>query len=454
MEVFAAFRTQTDYEIGRLVKVVQDGPNGDNTLILYIAGDNGASGDGGPEGREDFGAVQGIQDRLLRVDEMGGPTLNNHYSWAWGWANSTPFQYVKKVASHFGATRDPLVVVWPTHIKDRGGLRTQFTHVNDVVPTIFDATGIHVPSVVNGVKQTALDGTSFAYSFDRSDEPSRHRVQYFDVSGNRAIYKDGWIAAARHWAPWDLESTQDWESLQRKSYAQDRWELYHVAQDFSEAHDLAARYPDKLKELQYLFDIEAHKNHVYPLGGGFSDGGNTPSLTAGKREFTYHSDLPRIPITATPDFTKSHRIVADLTIPDSGAQGVVISYGSRLGGFVLYVKDGRLIYDNNYAGRAHDVIASSVILPHGKVKIAFEFSREPDAASLMDVYTNGVSGTGKLYINGHVAGEGRIAHVQMLSYAYFGGMGIGRAYGSPVSKVYDVPCQFTGKVEKVTVEIR
>ena len=269
MEIYAAFIAYTDYQLGRLVKTVKEGPQGDNTLILYLVGDNGASAwadandsrglTGTTIEYKGKGNLLSVKEKLAHIDQLGGPLLFNDYAAGWSWAGNTPFQWMKHIPSHFGGTRNPLVISWPDHIKEKGGLRTQFTHVNDVASTLYEVAGIQFPSKVDGVKQEPLDGVSFAYSFDHPNAPSRHKVQYFTTTGNRAIYQDGWVAGARHLVPWKThrQANDDFEN--------DRWELYHVDKDFSQAHDLAEQYPQKLKALQTLFDAEARKNDVYPL---------------------------------------------------------------------------------------------------------------------------------------------------------------------------------------------
>ncbi len=440
MEVYAGYIAYTDHEVGRLLQAVRQGSHGDNTLVFYIVGDNGGSpgsGDGDWE------------NQLRHIDELGGPKLINGLNVGWGWASSTPFQWFKGVASHFGGVRNPLVVSWPDGIKDHGGLRTQFTHVNDIAPTIYDIAGISYPSSVKGVKTQPLNGVSFAFTFDHPDAPSTHRKQYFEMFGNRAIYEDGWIAAARHTSA---------------NFDHDRWELYHVANDYSEANDVASQHPEKLKALQVLFDSEARKNNVYPLGG--SGPGYSSPLTIGT--FVYHSGLPRLLALAAPDFLKSHRITADVTLPEGGAHGTILSYGGRWGGFVLYVKDGRLVYESNVSGEHHYVITSNIQMPPGKAVLAYEFTRDdksnetnaeiPTELRAKNVVRSGggeggVAGVGRLYINGRLVGEKKL-EIDKHNAAFWGTFGVGRAFGSPVSQAYQLPFKFSGTLDQVKVELK
>jgi arylsulfatase A-like enzyme len=451
MEVYAGFLSQTDYEVGRLVKAVQQDPHGDNTLILYIVGDNGASGEGGLEGHDGFEGGPPTRkkadprERLSHIDGLGSVLYMNNYAAAWAWAMDTPFQWMKQVASHLGGTRDPLVVVWPARIKDHGALRSQFTDVDDVAPTIYEVTRIQFPAVVDGVKQQPLDGTSFAYSFDDPTAPSRHRTQIFEQVGNRAIYQDGWVAAACHWLPWDWPYKGD-------DFDKDRWELYHLDADFSEAHDLAARYPQKLKELQAVFDAEAQRNNIYPLGAGGWDFGlkMQPSPVAGRKEFVFYPGLPRTPSGfVLPNFARSHRITAAVVIPPTGADGVIVADGSRYGGFALYVKDNQLVYENHSLAR-HDMITSAVPLPLGQLVVAYEFVRdEAKATQDKDAGRDNGQGTGRLYINGQLVAEARQGPVQA-----WGSFGIGQEFGSPVSSAFQPPFKFRGTLNKVTVELK
>lgn len=443
MEVYAAFLAHTDHEVGRLLRAVRSGPRGDNTLVIYVVGDNGGSAEGGVEGSDNnvaeffLGApMDPLAKRLQRIDQLGDPAYDNHYAVGWSWATNTPFQWTKQVASHFGGTRNPLVVSWPARIKDKGGLRQQFTHVADVVPTLYELIGIEAPATVDGVAQLPLDGRSFAYTLARADAPEPVRTQYFEMMGSRALYKDGWMASARHVVPW-LPFNRD------EDFAKDRWELYHVAKDFSQAHDLAERHPEKLRELQALFDVEAKRNQVYPLGIGLPDLATQPSLYARRDEFVFKPGM-QILAAAVPMFMRSHRIIADLVLPERGGEGVIVASGGRYGGFTLYAKDGRLVYENNYYDKQRDKLVSKQSLPVGKVQVAYEYAREnPQLWG---------GGTGKLFIDGELVAEGKFANVGMP--AHFDSFAVGLEQGSPVSDAYETPFRFSGEIDQVKIEMR
>ncbi len=263
METFAGFAEHTDHEVGRLIDALREMGELDNTLVFYIVGDNGASAEGGPDGSYNEilalnGIVSDVSSQLAHIDEWGGPTTFPHYSIGWAHAGNTPFQWTKQVASHFGGTRNAMVVHWPARIKDaHGEVRSQFHHVIDVAPTVLEAAGLPEPTMVNGTKQYPMDGVSMVYTFADPAAPDRRKTQYFEMFGNRAIYHEGWVAATRHSIPWLM--------AELPTFDKDRWELYHVAEDFSQANDLAAQNPQKLKELQDVFAREAIRNHVFPL---------------------------------------------------------------------------------------------------------------------------------------------------------------------------------------------
>ncbi|WP_176594321.1 arylsulfatase [Sphingobium sp. EM0848] len=447
MEVFAGFLEYTDHEIGRLIEQVRQGPNGNNTLIFYIVGDNGASGEGAIDGSDVglaniiYGLPSPVDEQLSHVDQLGSKLYDNHYSAGWAWATATPFRWMKRVASFFGGTRNPMVVSWPDGIKTDARPRSQFTDVNDIAPTIYDAAGIRAPDSVDGVAQQPLDGVSFAYSFDNPSAPSQHRVQYFEETGNRAIYQDGWIATVRRSVPWQLSCKPD--------FSTDSWELYDIEKDFSQAHDVAAQNPEKLKALQALFEREARANHVYPMQDGCIvktagsqpiDGKSAPA--APPSHFVYHAGMARLPVAKAPNFLKSHRITADVDIPPAGAEGVLLTNGGRYGGFTLYAKDGRLFYASNFFGKSAAIMEAP--LPTGSLEIAYDYDRE-------DPKLFG-GGTGRLLVNGKAVALHRFDRIG--APAQFGSMGIGRSHGGPVVDAYDGAFSFTGTIKRITVDVK
>jgi hypothetical protein len=354
---------------------------------------------------------------------------------------------MKHVASHFGGTRDPWILSWPTRIKDYGGLRSQYTHVTDVAPTVYEVAGIKYPAEVDGVKQQPLSGTSFAYTFDRPNAPSRHRLQLFEQEGNRSIYQDGWVAAARHSAPWQFPRGPIPRS---PNFEQDHWELYHLDDDYSEAHDVAALYPQKIKEMKALFDREARANNIYPLRNPAI--WKPPSAVAKRREFVFDAGLPRIPTMVAPDFAESSYVIsADLVIPDSGAEGTILAYGGRWGGFAFFVWGNRLVYETN-DGEKHTTTTSNIPLPSGKNTVTAEFIRASEEAENETYYYPSATGSIHLYINGRSVGETPL--VRVVFDEYTGTLGVGRAFGSPVSSTFQPPFKFSGTLESVRVELK
>ena len=355
MEVFAGFLENTDYQVGQVLKAIEELGQIDNTLVITIFGDNGASMEGSPTGTfNEITSLIGVpltpqQQLMLTVlhggpKAWGGPNTNPHYASAWAWAGNTPFPWGKQIASHLGGIRSPMVVSWPKKIKDKGGVRSQFTHVIDVVPTILEVAKVPPPLEVNGVQQMPIQGTSFAYTFDDAKAKSRHDTQYFAILGNRSIYKDGWILSARiPKLPWDSAP----ETLNR--FAPGKWnpendvfELYNLDEDFSQSNDLASKYPDKVKELKSLFHKEAEKNHVFPLLAEYSAFfGILPPDVGGK--FTYWPGLENVAPGMIPRlYGHSYVIRAEVEIPDGGAEGVILAEGSFLGR-VLAHRRGRQV---------------------------------------------------------------------------------------------------------------
>ena len=384
-DVFGAYLAYTDYEIGRVIDEVQKEGKLDNTLIIYISGDNGASAEGSTNGTpNEFTTFNGVtvpvKDQFLFYDFWGSDLTFPHYAVGWSWAFDTPFKWVKQVASHFGGTRQGMCVSWPGHITDAGGIRTQFSHVIDIVPTILDATSIRAPDTINGIKQLPMDGVSMTYTWPKENAsvPTRHNTQYFEMLGNRAIYHDGWVAATTPVTiPWELSTKPPPDVITGYS-----WELYNIQNDFTEDHDLAAEMPGKLKEMQTLFYQEAAKFDVLPLDNSTLTRFVTPrpSSTAGRTTFTYSGELSGVPASCAPDILdRSYIIKAEVTIPDGGAEGMIATEGGRFGGYGLFLSKGDLGF-----GRGHVVFLYNLLglqrtawegpeLKPGKHNIQFNF---------------------------------------------------------------------------------
>jgi len=341
-----------------------------------------------------------------------------------------------------------MVVSWPARITDHGGLRSQFAHVNDVAATLFEVTGIALPQEVDGVGQQPLDGADFSHTFDAPMASSKHHTQYFETFGNRAIYHEGWIASAAH-----SVRTWDWGAQGAEAdCALDRWELYHVAKDFSQARDIAAQHPERLRELQDLFNTEARSNSVYPLGAMAASFYDQPAMTMAKRESVFYPGVSRLRLRSLPTLAgKSYRITADVVIPENGANGVVVSYGDRTSGFVIYLKHGRYFYESVLRNGTHQVIMSEVLAPSGRTRLVFDYCQKVAGVRKDWVEMSAGSGTGRLSINGNVVGQDSL--VDELMFARYGSLGVGRAFSSPISNEFQIPFEFTGEIEKVTVEV-
>ncbi|TWU04219.1 Arylsulfatase [Symmachiella macrocystis] len=447
MEVYAGFLDHTDYEVGRLAGGIKELGEWDNTMFIYIVGDNGAAGPGGRYGvfnamvnlnglREDKGVV------LKKLYECGGPTANSDYATGHAWAMCTPFQFVKQFASHFGGTRNPVIITWPDRIKDKGGLRNQFHHLIDIAPTIYESAGIPAPSSVNGIDQMPVHGVDMTYTFEDSDAPSTRSRQYFEVVGVRGVYDDGWVACTYH-------NKYSWQASEVPDFADDRWELYHVEEDFSQAEDLAAKYPEKLAELKKLFLEQADKYDVFPLDDrGFArvlESGR-PTIVGDRTSFTLRSGAVRMPedmIRTT--FNKSYEISAELDIPKKGkVQGVLLAAGGYFGGLSLYVKDGRPQFTYNYFGSKHTTISADEALPSGKVNVRYEF--DYDGGGI------GKGGSAKLFVNDKLVAQGKIPQTVPLGFSADETLDAGEDTGTP-SGEYECPFRFSGNLRKVTVTI-
>ena len=449
MEIYAGYLEQTDYNVGRVLDAIEQLRQLDNTLVIYIVGDNGASAEGGANGtfNENVhlqGMNEGFEAILKRKEDLGTWKTHNHYPVGWAHAMDTPFQWTKQIGSHYGGTRNAMVVSWPSRIKDQGGIRSQWHHTIDIVPTILEVTGLQQPSSVNGVAQKPIEGVSMAYTFDDVKAPSTRRTQYFELVGNRGIYHDGWVACTTPMRPpWQAaEFTGDVIS----GYT---WELYHVAVDFSEAVNLADKYPDKLRELQLLFYAEAAKYSVLPLDHStFArlDVSIRPSLTRGRTEFTYYGGLTRIPEGAAPDVkNRSFRITAEVVVPEGGGEGVVVTQGGLPGGWALLLRGGRSVFHYNMLNLTHFDIGAKEALSPGKHTLVFDFKYDGGGI--------GKGGTGTISVDGKQVAQGRIANTVPVRFSFDETFDVGEDTGTPVSEDYDVPFKFTGKIEKVVVKL-
>jgi arylsulfatase A-like enzyme len=444
MEVYAGFLAHTDYEIGRLLDAIHAAGHGENTIVIFIADDNGPTAEGGVDGRDALtveAKPQSLEERWSQYDALGSEIFDNAPAAAWAWASNSPFKGAKTVAAHLGGTRAPMVVSWPGHIRDTGGLRSQFLHVVDIAPTVYEIAGIDAPSVVNGVEQTLLEGRSFLSTFDDSEDANRDRVQYFEIFGSRGIYKDGWWAGSPNGSPWDqAPGTPPVPPEQRL------WELYNLDQDFSQAHDLSGQNPQKLEEMKRLFDAEARRNNVYPLQPGFDP---EPSVTAGRTHFVYHEGAHLIPSSSAPQLAgRAHKITAEVIIPDSGAEGVIAAQGGRHGGYTLYIKDGRVIYETSAYGHLGGSLASSEALASGKAKVVVEVTPAESDQDGQAGFRRSFPMMARLFVNGKMAAE-----VKLRVAPSGDTLDIGSDLVSPVSPKYLLPFMFTGKIESVTIDL-
>jgi arylsulfatase len=450
MEVFAAFTDQTDTEMGRLLEVVRSLPDADNTLVFYEVGDNGASAEGGLVGLMNensfFNNVpESLQDNLAKMEELGGPKHFNHFPAGWAWAMNTPFQWTKQIASHLGGVRNPLVISWPARIKDRGGVRSQFHHVIDIAPTIYEAVGIDFPDILNGVAQKPIEGISMVYTFDSASAPDRRHTQYFEMFINRGIYHDGWWAASRVNIPWEGgAAAADPDTA--------TWELYNLTDDFAQANDIAKKNPAKLRELQDLWWSEAARYDVLPLDGRKTERLNAelqgrPSQAGKRTSFTYYPGVLALPGGSAPNvLNKSFSISADVEAKGADTQGAIFSLGGSDGGYGIYVRDGKPTFVGNFLNRSITRVTSSSVLPAGPAKVRADF--------VYDGGGMGKGGTLALYVDGQKVGEGRMTETQGITLGLGGTLDIGADTGTAVDEEYTPPFTFNGKIRQVTVDLK
>jgi len=459
MEVYAAAVAQSDYEIGRVIDSLAESGQLDNTLVIYIEGDNGASGEGTLEGTtNELGGnleAESLAFKVSMMDALGSDRTYNHYPVGWAHAMDTPFQWTKQVASHFGGTRNGIAISWPKRIASRGEIRSQFHHVIDIVPTILEEVGVQAPLVLNGVTQTPFEGVSMAYTFDDAKAATRHTSQYFEIVGNRGLYDDGWIASTTPlrppWMVTGLEPDPD----------DFPWELYNVTKDFSQSNDLAKENPKKLSDLQARFLIEAAKHNVLPIDSSFADRANPalrPGFNTGRSDFVYYPGIVRIPEANAPDIkNKSFHIAADVEIPQGGADGILVTQGGRFGGWGLLVLDDKPMFAYAFSNQDGDKypnqkksktrVAGGEKLTQGKHIISFDFAYDGGGI--------GKGGRGTLAVDGNKVAEARFDKTIPFRFSLDESFDVGQDTGSPVVDEYDakMPFKFSGTLNKVEVKL-
>ncbi len=448
MEVYAAFGEHTDHEIGRLIDGVEATGQLDNTLIFYIIGDNGTSAEGGMLGMYNEmtyfnGVPETVADMLKNYDNWGDHTTYPHMAAGWAVAGNTPFSWTKQVASNYGGTRNPVIVHWPKGIKGKGEVRSQWHHVIDVVPTVLEAAGLPEPKSVNGTVQVPFDGVSMLYSFNNAKAPDTHKTQYFEIFGNRGVYHDGWFAGTIH--------RPAWKQVPTRPLKDDIWELYDTRSDFSLANNLAAQNPAKLKEMQELFMTEAAKNHALPLDDRVLERMNAatagrPDLMGGRTSLTVYEGMHGMSENVFINIkNRSHTITAEVETAGGNANGVLLAQAGRFGGWSLYLKDGKPTYTYNWLGLKEYSIAGTQALPAGKATIRFEFAYDGG---------RGKGGKATLFVNGQQVATGRIDNTQANVFSADEGADVGLDEGTAVSSAYSIPFKFTGKISKVTVDLK
>lgn len=447
MEVFAAFAEHTDHEIGRFIRAIEEMGEMDNTLIVFIAGDNGSSAEGQMNGMFSemtyFNAVpETVPDMLMHYDEWGSPSTYPHMAAGWAVALDAPFAYTKQVASDYGGTRNGMVIHWPKGVKAKGEIRSQFSHVIDIAPTVYEVANIPAPKMVNGIEQDPIEGTSLAYAFPNAAAPERHTVQYFEMFGNRGIYHDGWLARVIH--------RPAWRSTPLTTLQEDVWELYNEKEDFSLAKNVAAQHPDRLKSMQELFTREAVKYHVFPIDDRLLERTNAalmgrPTIMEGRTTMTLGEGMRGMGVDIFIDLRNTaYTIKANVEIGADG-NGVIVCQGGRFGGLSFYVKGGKPAFSYNYLGLQSFTIASSKALKPGKYTLTYEFKYDGGGM--------GKGGVGTILVDDNKVAEGRIDKTQPGIFSVDDLADVGIDEGTPVAD-YGPSSKFNGKIEKVVIQVK
>jgi arylsulfatase A-like enzyme len=451
-EVFAGFMEMTDFEVGRLIDAIAEIGELDNTLFIYIAGDNGTSAEGGFVGMYNEmtyfnGVEEKVEDLIPLMDEWGGPGTFPHMSAGWAVAFDAPFTWTKQVASDFGGTRNGMIIHYPKGIKEKNGMRTQFSHAIDIAPTVLEVAGLPEPKVVNGVPQTPIEGTSLAFSFNDAAAAERHTIQYFEMFGNRAIYNNGWFARTIHRAPWQLKNLPPFDK--------DVWDLYNVNEDFSLTNNLAEKYPEKLREMESLFMWQAQKYHVLPLDDRTIERTNAalagrPDLLGDRTSLTLYEGMEGMMENTFINIkNRSFSITAELDIPKDGAHGVILSQGGRFGGWSLYMKNGKPEFTYNFLGLDRYVVSSPEKLSKGPVTVKLDFVYDGEGL--------GKGGKATIYVNGKAVADARVEKTQPNIFSADETADVGLDNQTPVAEGIGYgpeETRFTGKINKVIVAVK
>jgi len=463
VDIFAAFAAYDDYEIGRVIQAFEDLGKLDNTLIIYINGDNGTSAEGGPLGTPNevafFNGVQVPVDVQMKFyDVWGTDKTYNHMSAGWSWAFDTPFDWFKQNASRLGGVNQNMVVSWPARIKDKGGLRQQFLHVIDVVPTILEAANIKAPEMVDGIKQAPIEGTSFAYTFDKKNAnvPSRHKSQYFEMMGQWALYDDGWILSTKvNRAPWEAFGAANPDPLNNQIF-----QLYDLNKDFSQSQDIAAQHPDKVKEMRKEFVEVAKKYQVFPLDASVAARivAPRPNITAGRTEFVYTRPMVGLPQGDSPFILdSSYTITADIEVPQGGAEGMILTSGGRFAGYGFYLLQGKPVFLWNLVDLERIKWEGAEALTPGKHTVAFDFKYDGLGAGTL-AFNNfsglGRPGTGTLLVDGKVVDTKEMKRTLPMILQWDESFDIGSDTLTGVNDAdYKPPFPLTAKFDKLTIKV-